>query len=169
MYIQYDKTLAEFKPEKYFEGERMLLRELISRKFELQAVKTDEYFITNKSMQTIIPTSNFNINYLLACINSKLVSWYFLNISQIAQRDDFPKIVLRETRSLPIFPIDFEDSNQLSYYNQINEIVENIYLTENTNSGRSINDKLDKQLDDLIYQLYNLTEEEITIVENHSK
>lgn len=105
-YIRYDSSLAEYKPEKYFQGERILLRELISRQFELQAVKTDDHFITNKSMQSIISNGTYSTNYLLALINSRLMSWYFLNISQIAQRDDFPKIVLKETRALPIYPIN---------------------------------------------------------------
>ena len=57
-YIRFDKTLAEYKPEKYFKGRRLLLRELISRQFRLQAVKAEDDFVTNKSMQSILQLSN---------------------------------------------------------------------------------------------------------------
>jgi len=36
--------------------------------------------------------------------NETQLSWLFLRKSNIAQRDDFPKVVLKETRSLPIRP-----------------------------------------------------------------
>jgi hypothetical protein len=94
--------LAEPKPERYFRGPRLLLRELISRQFQLQAVKVTGDFVTNKSMQSILALEGGpDLNDLLAIINSRLMSWYFLRRSNIAQRDDFPKIVLKETRSLP--------------------------------------------------------------------
>ena len=109
-FIRFDDTLAELKPERYFKGPRLLLRELISRKFQLQAVKVVEDFVTNKSMQSILRLPNApDLNYLLACLNSKLLSWYFLKLSNIAQRDDFPKIVLKETRNLPIRPVNFSE------------------------------------------------------------
>ncbi|MEK7830769.1 MAG: N-6 DNA methylase, partial [Acidobacteriota bacterium] len=52
-FVRFDETLAEFKPERYFTGPRLLLRELISRQFRLQAVKANTDFVTNKSMQSI--------------------------------------------------------------------------------------------------------------------
>jgi len=47
-YIRFDDTLAEPKPERYFVGPRLLLRELISRQFRLQAVKAQEDFVTKQ-------------------------------------------------------------------------------------------------------------------------
>src|SRR5262249_14580123 len=93
------------------QGKRLLLRELISRQFQLQAVKVTEDFVTNKSMQSILMKPGpVHINYILGSLNSRLMSWYFLRRSNIAQRGDFPKIVLKETRSLPIVPINIVDN-----------------------------------------------------------
>ncbi len=162
MYIQYDTSLAEFKPEKYFQGERILLRELISRKFELQAVKTSDYLISNKSMQSIIAISDLSTNYLLAIINSNLLRWYFLNISQIAQRDDFPKIVLKETRQLPIYPIDL--NNQIEKYTRIIDLVDKIIIAREKDPQANT-DQWEKEIDKVIYDLYDLTEDEIKLIE----
>jgi hypothetical protein len=106
-YIRFDDTLAEPKPERYFIGPRLLLRELISRQFRLQAARADKDLVTNKSMQSILRRPDGpDLEYILGVLNSRLMSWYFLRRSNIAQRDDFPKIVLKESRSLPIIPLD---------------------------------------------------------------
>jgi len=175
-YIRFDETLAEPKPERYFKGSRLLLRELISRQFRLQAVKVTDDFVTNKSMQSIlqVPDSN-HLNYTLGLINSRLMSWYFLHRSNIAQRDDFPKIVLKETRSLPIRPINFSDPSDKSRHDRMVELVERMLALhkrlaaakiehEKTALQRQI-EATDRQIDALVYELYELTEEEIKIVE----
>ena len=88
-FIRFDDTLAEPKPERYFIGPRLSLRELISRQFRLQATKVKTDLVTNKSMQSIIQrTDGPDLGFLLGILNSRLVSWYFLRCSSIAQRDD---------------------------------------------------------------------------------
>jgi hypothetical protein len=159
-FIRYDESLAEFKPEKYFCGPRILLRELISRQFQLQAVKVADRFVTNKSMQSILPVSSeLHLNYLLGVLNSKLLSWYFLHCSSIAQRDDFPKIVLKETRQLPIaLPKD------ASLHEQMVVAVEKILALKKENPDADVS-ALETEIDRLVYKLYGLTDEEVKIVE----
>jgi hypothetical protein len=173
-YIRYDNTLAEFKPERYFKGKRLLLRELISRQFRLQVVKVEDDFVTNKSMQSILQLPNSpNLNYLLGVINSRLISWYFLSRSNIAQRDDFPKIVLKETRSLPIRVLDFSNPDDKAAHDNVEGLVERM-LSLHKQSPRTPQEKemlqreiesTDRAIDSLVYELYGLTEEEIKIVE----
>ena len=179
-YIRYDKTLAEYKPPKYFKGPRILLRELISRQFRLQATYVDENFITNKSMQSLLlHESQYSIFYLLGLLNSKLLSWYFLSIHSVGRRDDFPKIVLKQTRDLPIRKITFSDPTDKSRHDRMVELVEgmldmNVRLgaakaeQERVALGRQIA-ATDAQIDALVYDLYGLTESEIRIVEGEGK
>jgi hypothetical protein len=175
-YIRFDDTLAEPKPERYFSGPRILLRELISRQFQLQAVKVEKDFVTNKSMQSILQLAGGpDLNYLLGLINSRLVSWYFLHRSNIAQRDDFPKIVLKETRSLPMRAISSSDSREKALHDKMVSLVEQMLLLsaqlpevktdlEKNALQRKI-EATDQQIDQLVYELYGLTQEEIKIVE----
>jgi hypothetical protein len=117
-----------------------------------------------------------DLNYILGIINSRLLSWYFLHHSNIAQRDDFPKIVLKETRSLPISPIDFTNMIEVQCHNQMVALVDRI-LTLNKKLFNSKNpievsllqrqiDTTDHQIDTLVYELYGLTNEEIKMVES---
>jgi hypothetical protein len=176
-FIRFDDTLAEPKPERYFKGPRLLLRELISRKFQLQAVKVVEDFVTNKSMQSILRLpSGPDLNYLLGCLNSRLLSWYFLRRSNIAQRDDFPKIVLKETRNLPIRPINFSDPADKARHDKMVELVDRMLeLNEQKHSGKLAPSQVDRvdreiaatdaEIDELVYKLYEITQEEKGIIE----
>lgn len=150
---------------------------MISRQFQLQAVKVTEEFVTNKSMQSILQREDApDLNYTLGLLNSRLMSWYFLRLSNIAQRDDFPKIVLKETRLLPIRPISLVDRADKANHDQMVELVEQILSLnkqsvvaktpdEKTNLQRQIT-ATDRQINQLVYELYGLTEEEIKIVED---
>ena len=176
-FIRFDDTLAELKPERYFKGPRLLLRELISRKFQLQAVKVVEDFVTNKSMQSILRLPNApDLNYLLACLNSKLLSWYFLKLSNIAQRDDFPKIVLKETRNLPIRPVNFSEPADKVRHDKIVELVDRMLeLNQQKHSGKlapsqveRVNREIaatDAEIDNLVYELYAINDKERAIIE----
>jgi adenine-specific DNA-methyltransferase len=175
-YIRFDETLAEPKPERYFAGERLLLRELISRQFRLQAVKVTEDFVTNKSMQSILSLPHSpDLNFLLGVINSKLMSWYFLRRSNIAQRDDFPKIVLKETRLLPVPELKPSDPNGWERHDRITQLVVQLLAAKqqlaaaHTDRDKNLYERkcsgLDQQIDKLVYELYGLTDEEIDIIE----
>jgi predicted RNA methylase len=175
-YIRFDESLAEPKPEKYFMGPRILLRELISRKFRLMAVKVEQDFVTNKSIQSIIPLAGGpSLNYVLGILNSRLISWYFLCRSNIAQRDDFPKIVLKEARLLPIKLPNCSVKEEKILHDRLVGLAENLmklnheaihsrFPNEQESLSRHIN-AIDIQIDQLVYQLYGLTDEEIRIVE----
>jgi len=172
-YVRFDDTLAEPKPERYFKGPRLLLRELISRQFRLQAVKAEEDFVTNKSMQSILRSDGGpDLDYLLGCINSRLMSWYFLLRSNIAQRDDFPKIVLKETRSLPL-PIvsatNAKEAKELSIeVKQMLALQSQLSGTQSDRESEKLKRQIvatDKRIDQIVYRLYELDDEEVAIIE----
>lgn len=173
-FIQFDDTLAEPKPERYFKGPRLLLREMISRKFRLQAVKVTDDFVTNKSMQSILQLPDGpDLDYLLGCINSKLMSWYFLRKSNIAQRDDFPKIVLKETRALPIPVPNAANIKQIHVLVKVVRRMQDLCAQVGIIRGENQNTRLmrqiaatDRQIDRLVYEIYGLTSEEIALIED---
>ncbi len=178
LYIRYDKSLAEFKDERYFTGPRILLRELISRQFQLQAMIVDEGFITNKSMQSILmSTDEISLEFILGLLNSKLMSWFFLNRSNIGLRDDFPKIVLRESRSLPIrditdknFELDELEAQITNYVKQLLSLSRELELATIPSDKdvllRQIG-TVDQKLDNFVYKLYGLTDSEINTIESY--
>jgi hypothetical protein len=175
-FVRFDDTLMEPKPARYFEGPRLLIRELISRQFQLQAARASGDFVTNKSMQSVLASPDGpRVEFLLGCFNSRLLSWYFLQRSNIAQRDDFPKIVLKETRSLPFPKIDLKKPADRARHDRLVGLVDKMLaLTPKLRAATTDADRqtlqnavtaTDQQIDALVYQLYGLTPEEIALVE----
>lgn len=153
-YVEYHKDISEFKPERYFTGERLILRELISRQFRLQLILTTVDFVTNKSHQSIlIKEEEYSAGYILAILNSKRLSFYHIRRSAVALRDDFPKIVLSETRSLPIPEIDFQ-SSQLHIPSNFDVSDVDIYsdkvLIATTDQNRKLRIEQSKGMHDLL-------------------
>ena len=127
-------------------------------------------------MQSVLPLGTLaSLDFLLGCINSKLMSWYFLHRSNIAQRDDFPKIVLKETRNLPI-SVSANSPLWRNQHDRMQIMVGQILNLSSqlqrarTDQERTVLERqieaTDGQIDKLVYELYGLTEEEIAIIES---
>ncbi len=94
--------------------------------------------------------------YVLALLNSTLISYYKTKNSGSAKKDDFTQITLGDIRQLPIPKIEAE--RQTPFIN----LVEDIFIAKSRNEKTT---KFDNEIDQLVYQLYELTEEEIKIIE----
>jgi hypothetical protein len=123
-----------------------------------------EYAIAGKgiflSSNEYMIGGNYNKNYFLAILNSKLIQWYLRNITgvmgeklKIGQKSNFIKI--------PIPTIDI--SNQ-SIVSQIESLVDQILDAKKTNHTADTSE-WEKEIDQLVYKLYEMTDEEIAIVE----
>jgi hypothetical protein len=112
--------------------------------------------------------------YLLGLLNSKLLGWYFPFVSA-SFRGGWRSANRQFLSQLPIRIIDFADPTDKSCHDRIVALVELILALhkqlESANTGhektalkRQI-DATDRQIDQLVYELYGLTDEEIRIVE----
>ena len=117
-----------------------------------------ELYNTPSIINIIHPDNNeTELLFLTALINSSLFTWYHLKVHSKAQaKTSIPKILVREVRNLP-FPKSNPDlKHQLSQ----------LTLKAMNSDGNSIID-ISLEIDQLIYQLYSLTEEEIKIIEGN--
>lgn len=161
-FIQYDDSLKE-KPSSYsfFVGERILIRRIISRQFRMMAAYTNQEFVCKKDIYIIkLNDEKIKYKYLLALLNSKLLSFYKTRNSGSAKKDDFTQITLTDVRQLPIPKID------TSMQSQFVDLVDKLLSLEEHSDEWAI---LEKQIDDLVYQLYGLSEDEIDFIEGVNK
>jgi type I restriction-modification system DNA methylase subunit len=171
------KKLKEFKTNEMFKGERILLRQLISRQFRINAMIVKDNFAFKKNLYCIYHNkSDLDLRYFLAIINSKLFSYYIYNSIAGMQKNDFPSLSLNDARNIPIYEIDKKESKELSIYNSIISLVDIMIdlktkITSNKNSSTDQIqiqfDKTDKEIDNFIYELYNITLDEKVIIDNH--
>ena len=196
----------------------------------LCATYIDKIFLNNLSIINILSKTNNRqeLLYLLAVLNSSLISFYFEKITPKANRTMFPKVILQDLRKFPIYDATTEQQTSLAQKaeemielnkqlhngidsaielikaeyqpKKINKNLEKFYTlgvhpfieelekqkvklslsqkeeliswykekSEKLNQIQSEIDKLDKNIDQEVYKLYNLTEEEIKIIENNN-
>ncbi|MCX7998646.1 MAG: Eco57I restriction-modification methylase domain-containing protein, partial [Leptospiraceae bacterium] len=118
--------------------------------------------------------STLNLKFLLGIINSKLVK-YFWKKKNSDEKKQFPKIKKEALLSLPIPVIDFQNKVQKTKHDTIVKYVEEILsLYEEKNQVQvphvlsQLQQKIDyyeKSINEIVYEIYGLTKEEIQIVE----
>ncbi|WP_298247253.1 TaqI-like C-terminal specificity domain-containing protein [uncultured Christiangramia sp.] len=155
-YILYGKNLAAPRDSKFFEGDRIIIRE-IPGKTSLIASFTDEDYTVKNTAHVFLVKEFFEAKYVLALLNSILLGFYFKN--KFSERDDvFPKAKIGQCRALPIKKATL--AQQEIFLAKIDKILnlKKQNLTADTSS-------LEAEIDRLVYELYELTDEEIGIVE----
>jgi len=145
------KSLHQF----YLAEPKILIRRIVSRQDRLTVGYTDDKIVFKKDINPFIPIDErFPAKYLLGIMASKLVSYIYVNFSTIATKDDFRQTTLAELRSLPI-PIATKREKT-----KIIELVDKILADPDHLDARHFEDEIDQ----LIYRLYRLTEDEIDVV-----
>lgn len=150
------KNLMQF----YQDEPKILIRRIISRQNRLSVTFCNEKLVFKKDINPFIPTdSNFSSLYLTGILASKFISFIYLNSSSIATKDDFRQTTLSELRKLPI------PKANMTKQKEIIELVSAI-LELKKQSASANTSMIETQIDQLVYQLYDLTEDEIKIIES---
>jgi len=174
-WIKYGENLAASRSPDIFTGERILIRRIISENY-LDGVYTSENYICNTDVITLKPISDkMSIYYFLGILLSKPALIYLKGQNVNLDRATFPKINANSLEDFPIRPVNFDNPAEKSLHDQIVNFVERILnLNNRLASAKSSQDKsilqreidnIDKQVDQLVYKLYDLTTEEINIAE----
>jgi len=167
--------LNEFKTGDMFRGERILMRQLISRQFRINATLVNTPFAFKKNLYCMYANrSKMNIRFILAIINSRLFSFYIYNSIAGMQKDDFPSLSLADARNLLIRKINILNKDDLKLHDDIVALVDimlDLNRKNQTAKGsekeqiqRQI-EKTDREIDELVYKLYGITEEERKVIE----
>ncbi len=158
-YIMYDKEFVKSKgklgrtlpDEKFFTEPKILIvrtRNISLKERIIASIDYDKKYNLNR-ISNIISKGDNSLEGLLGVLNSKLFNWLY---SKRYFDYEIKPIYLRNS---PLCDTNDKELNKL-----VNEII----------SLRSSDEKADitsltNKIDQLVYQLYNLTEEEIKIVE----
>jgi len=106
--VVYDPSLTEYKPPIFFSGPRLIIRRIISRQRRIHATLVADDFVINKSYLPALPaTDAYSLFYVLAVLNSRLLSRAFVSQSEIAKRDDFPQLDISTVQEFPVRNVDF--------------------------------------------------------------
>ena len=127
----------------------------------LSASISNETFAFTKNIYGIkITDTKYNHKLILALLNSKLLNFYYLNKFTTKKEDIFPEIQTYLYEQLPIPEINSENKE---LEDKIVGLVDKVIVGKKNNEDTI---ELEDEIDKIVYRLYDLTEEEIRIVEN---
>jgi hypothetical protein len=154
-WISYGNWLAAPRKSDFFTCERIIVREITNPRI-LAAYTKEEFYNT----PSIINCINFkvDIKFILGTINSKLLSFYHRMNSPKANKGLFPKILVNDIRKLPINTTNYRIQSQVALF------VDDI-LNKKKSDPTTDTSAIEAEIDKMVYELYNLTDEEIKIVE----
>ncbi len=159
---------------------KILIRRVISRDDRLLCSFFNGRMVFKKDINpfTLID-SGTDPMYLLGILNSRLMSYLYLNTSSIATKDDFRQTTLAELRRLPIRVISEGDRNAESHRERIAALATQLQDLcrrlpalrtgdERTALLRQL-DGLDSQLDNEVNSLYSLSNTEADTISGATK
>ncbi len=155
-WISYGNWLAAPRNPRFFTGERILVREITNPR--ILAAYTKEEFYNTPSIINIVSFKKLHPLYILALLNSNLMSFYHIETSPKSKKGLFPKILVSDVRSLPIKEAT-ADQEAL-----VVQLVEKIISDKeiDLNADTKI---FEKKIDEIIYKIYDINPEEVALIE----
>jgi hypothetical protein len=166
--------------KQFYEAEpKILIRRIINRQDRLDACYCDEQMVFKKDINPFVLTvTNPSPKFVLGILNSTLLSYLYVNTSAIATKDDFRQTTLAELRRLPIPFSDFTNKTDKTRHDKLVLLVDKLLgLMPKLRAATADSEKAvlqnavtatDQQIDQLVYELYGLTADEIKLVEGNA-
>ncbi|MBN1970419.1 MAG: Eco57I restriction-modification methylase domain-containing protein [Candidatus Delongbacteria bacterium] len=147
----------------WLRNENIFKREKILSRFvakEMIATYDDKQrYYEHTIHSTYITDKRFKVKYVLGLFNSTLFKFYYQKTNSQGG-DIFPQVRISSVENLPI---KFAD---IKIQEQIEKIVDQILVKKSCAELEDTSD-LEHEIDQLVYQLYDLTSEEVEIIENY--
>jgi hypothetical protein len=132
-----------------------------------------------RSIIAILPTrkSDYKIEYFLGLLNSRYLAWLYHKLVHETGRV-FAQVKLSKIKQLPIRRIDFDNPTDRTMHDGLVALVERMlelsrelrvlsqFQAEQRQALEKEIARTDREIDDLVYRLYGLTEDEIEIVKS---
>jgi adenine-specific DNA-methyltransferase len=172
--VNYGNRLHRKRDEKYFLNPKLIIRQIGKTPI---ATYDEDRFYTLNTIYNVINISNYSLKYFIGIINSKIGKWFWIK-NNCDFKSLFPKIKKTQLKNIPIRTINFDNPQDKSGHDKIVELVERMLsLNKQLSQAKSSKDKdilkrqidlTDSEIDRLVYKLYDLTPEEIELVEGNA-
>ena len=153
-----------------FQRPRILIREITAKPpRRIFAAYEDGDFLSNKSVITILHPDDDTVSLkaLLGIINSRVISFFYQGRAVKGARKLFPKIVINNLREFPV-PTKLVDKSLVAHVERMLKLHADLAAAKSPDAQTHLQRDIaatDRAIDQLVYQLYGLTAEEIALVE----
>jgi hypothetical protein len=120
---------------------------------------------------------DIDIKYILGILNSKFIEWYYKRTT-VPKANNYFIYKTMFLKTIPMRKIDFHNDEELRTHNVVVSLVNSILILNDKikNSTGNLKEQIQNQanqacreIDEIVYKLYSLTDEEIGIVEDYTK
>lgn len=166
-YILYDRVkLYRARDEKVFLlDEKLVTQRIGGGRYPLVVGYDNNKYYTFNSTNTILKREDSNdsdLKYLLGLLNSKLLNWYF----KIQYTNKSELTVNISKTFLEQLPIKMGSSEtKTSLINSVNKMIDMLQKKHGDLDHDKKIEACEKQIDEIIYQIYDLSEDEIKTIE----
>ena len=180
-YISYGDWLGAPREQRFFKSPRILIRQIISGKpGRIYAAYTEDELYNTQSVFNVVSKTNslLNLKFILALINSSLLNFYHSDKFLDKSKNLFQKILIQNCKKLPIRKIDFKNKEEKEIYDEIIRLTDLLISLNQQLKGAKLQPKIqqllqriedsEENINRLIYSLYELTPQEIKIIEGGS-
>ena len=138
-----------------FERKKILTRQTADR--IIAAYDDNSYYYANTLHGTAVTNTAFDTLFVLGVLNSKLTTWYYRSYSDETGKA-FAQVKIELLRKLPIPNVN------KNYQQPITNLVRSIIEIKRDNPN-ALTESIENQIDQFIYHLYDLSADEIGIIE----
>jgi len=177
-WVKYGPWLHDYRSMDWLTGPRILVREIPGpAPNRIQACFTTKTYCNYKTILNVNPTESTGLSmlYLTGLLNSRLLSFVYPYTSNKMLAKSFPRISVGDLRRLPVRDIDFKNKSDRARHDRMVALVETMLALHEelprakephrrTVLARRI-DATDREIDQLVYELYGLSDKEIALVE----
>ena len=177
LFINYDSANLSRpqKPEHFLVDEKLFARRVGG---DLIATYDDKQLFCVHTLYTLrkrIDSNGYSLKYVLGIINSRLMDFYYKQTS-MKKGSVFPEVRIYSYNQLPIRAINFSEVSDVTLHNKLVNLVEQMLETKDRkHTARTDRDHkfyedkcamLERQINLLVYKIYDLSTEEISLIEN---
>ncbi|QED23027.1 Eco57I restriction-modification methylase domain-containing protein [Candidatus Deianiraea vastatrix] len=104
-WLKYGNNLAAPRTFEVFNGKKIIIREITGQyPKSIIATYSEDVYLFNMSNIAVLPKegSDYDLRYILAILNSSVISYYFRLNTPKSIRQMFPKIILQDLAKFPI-------------------------------------------------------------------
>lgn len=160
-FLKYGDWLGAPREIKFFKEPRVIVRQIVAGKpdFKIHAGYTEEeLYFTQIGFGVISKKKDTSeTKFILALLNSELIKFYHANRFLDREKEIFQKILIANTKQFPI-PKNLSSKSQ----KQIEKLVDEILKRKKANQDTTA---LEREIDVLVYKLYELTYDEVKVID----
>nr|WP_302578494.1 TaqI-like C-terminal specificity domain-containing protein [Methanobrevibacter arboriphilus] len=150
-----------------FEKPKLIWSEMVTKPSFSYTV--DTYYLLNSAYFLTMENNKLDLTYFLSLLNSNLLYWYFTKIS--ASLGSGVRYTKQYVEKLPIvLPSENEQKPLIDLANKMIDLHSKLNSEQDSLVKKAVEDEIteiDDEINNLVYELYDLTDDEIKIIEKN--